>query len=98
MSFFRFHRSVKLFLAVRWNIGKKSSSLSFGGKGFHDSKAPRASLTKIVVPDMSEDNSGVEVQMHDPTATVPPGDTDFLKGAAEGQSRPLHYPLSILVT
>lgn len=35
MGFFRFRRSFKLFPGVRWNIGKKSSSLSIGGRGAH---------------------------------------------------------------
>jgi len=33
MGFFRFRRSIKLFPGIRWNIGKKSSSLSIGGRG-----------------------------------------------------------------
>ena len=35
MGFFRFRRSIKLFPGVRWNIGKKSTSLSIGGRGAH---------------------------------------------------------------
>jgi len=51
MGFFRFRRSVKLFPGVRWNIGKRSSSLSFGGKGFHYTVGgPRGSRTTVGIP------------------------------------------------
>ncbi|MFZ0615366.1 MAG: DUF4236 domain-containing protein [Chthoniobacterales bacterium] len=51
MGFFRFRRSVKLFPGVRWNIGKKSSSLSFGGKGAHYTVGgPRGSRTTVGIP------------------------------------------------
>jgi hypothetical protein len=36
MGFFRFRRSIKLFPGVRWNFGKKSSSLSIGGRLMHN--------------------------------------------------------------
>ena len=51
MGFFRFRRSIKLFPGVRWNIGKKSSSLSFGGKGAHYTVGgPRGSRTTVGIP------------------------------------------------
>jgi hypothetical protein len=50
MGYFRFRRSVKLFPGVRWNIGKKSSSLSFGGKGFHYTVGPRGGRTTVGIP------------------------------------------------
>ncbi|MCE9588145.1 MAG: DUF4236 domain-containing protein [Verrucomicrobia bacterium] len=51
MGFFRFRRSIKLFPGVLWNIGKKSSSLSFGGKGAHYTVGgPRGSRTTVGIP------------------------------------------------
>lgn len=50
MGFFRFRRSVKLFPGVRWNIGKSSSSLSFGGRGYHYTVGSRGSRTTIGIP------------------------------------------------
>jgi Protein of unknown function (DUF4236) len=50
MGFFRFRRSVKLFPGVRWNIGKRSSSLSFGGRGFHYTIGPKGGRTTVGIP------------------------------------------------
>lgn len=51
MGFFRFRRSIKLFPGVRWNFGKRSSSVSFGGKGFHYTVGgPRGSRTTVGIP------------------------------------------------
>ena len=35
MGYFRFRRSFKILPGVKWNLGKKSSSVSLGGRGFH---------------------------------------------------------------
>jgi hypothetical protein len=50
MGFFRFRRSIKLFFGVRWNIGKKSSSLSIGGRGAHYTVGTSGSRTTIGIP------------------------------------------------
>ena len=51
MGFFRFRRSIKLFPGVRWNLGKKSSSLSIGGRGAHYTVGgPRGSRTTVGIP------------------------------------------------
>jgi len=50
MGFFRFRRSIKLFPGVRWNIGKKSSSLSIGGRGAHYTVGTSGSRTTIGIP------------------------------------------------
>jgi len=51
MGFFRFRRSLRIFPGVRWNIGKRSSSVSFGGKGFHYTVGgPRGSRTTVGIP------------------------------------------------
>ena len=50
MGFYRFRRSIKLFPGVRWNIGKKSSSLSFGGRGAHYTVGTSGSRTTVGIP------------------------------------------------
>lgn len=50
MGFFRFRRSIKLFPGVRWNIGKKSTSLSFGGRGASYTVGTSGSRTTVGIP------------------------------------------------
>ena len=51
MGFFRFRRSFKIAPGIRWNLGKRSSSISFGGKGFHYTVGgPRGSRTTVGIP------------------------------------------------
>ena len=50
MGFFRFRRSVKLFPGVRWNFGKKSTSLSIGPRGAHYTVGTSGSRTTIGIP------------------------------------------------
>jgi hypothetical protein len=50
MGFFRFRRSIKLFPGFRWNIGKKSSSLSIGGRGAHYTVGTSGSRTTVGIP------------------------------------------------
>jgi len=50
MGFFRFRRSVKILPGVRWNIGKKSSSLSIGGPGAHYTFGTAGSRTTVGIP------------------------------------------------
>ena len=51
MGFFRFRRSFKIAPGIRWNLGKRSSSISFGGKGFHyTAGGPRGSRTTVGIP------------------------------------------------
>ena len=51
MGFFRFRRSIKIAPGIRWNLGKRSSSISFGGKGFHYTVGgPRGSRTTVGIP------------------------------------------------
>ena len=50
MGFFRFRRSFKLFPGVRWNIGKKGSSLSIGGRGAHYTVGTSGSRTTVGIP------------------------------------------------
>lgn len=50
MGFFRFRRSVKLFPGVRWNFGKKSTSLSIGGRGANYTVGTSGSRTTVGIP------------------------------------------------
>ena len=50
MGFFRFRRTIKLFPGIRWNIGKKSSSLSIGGRGAHYTVGTSGSRTTVGIP------------------------------------------------
>jgi len=50
MGFFRFRRSLKIFPGVRWNIGKKSSSLSFGVRGAHYTVGTAGRRTTVGIP------------------------------------------------
>lgn len=50
MGFFRFRRSIKLFPGVRWNIGKKSTSLSFGVRGANYTVGTSGSRSTVGIP------------------------------------------------
>ncbi len=50
MGFFRFRRSVKLFPGIRWNFGKKSTSLSIGGRGANYTVGTSGSRTTVGIP------------------------------------------------
>lgn len=50
MGYFRFRRSFKILPGVRWNIGKKSSSVSLGGRGFHYTLGPAGQRTTVGLP------------------------------------------------
>ena len=45
---FRFRKSFKVAPGIRLNVGKKSSSVSFGGKGFHTSVSTSGRRTRTV--------------------------------------------------
>jgi hypothetical protein len=46
----RFRRSIKILPGVRWNFGKRSSSLSVGGRGYHVTVGPRGVRRTIGLP------------------------------------------------
>jgi hypothetical protein len=70
MGYFRFRRRIKLFPGVHWNIGKKSSSLSFGGRGFTHTIGQQGSRTTVGIPGTGL--SYTHVQPHSPPASPPP--------------------------
>ena len=50
MGFFRFRRSFKIFPGIRLNLGKKSTSLSIGGRGARYTFGTAGSRTTIGIP------------------------------------------------
>ena len=50
MGYFRFRRSFKILPGLRWNIGKKSSSVSLGGRGFHYTIGSSGARTTVGLP------------------------------------------------
>lgn len=50
MGFFRFRRTIKILPGIRWNIGKKSTSLSLGPRGAHFTVGTAGSRTTVGIP------------------------------------------------
>lgn len=50
MGFFRFRRSVKILPGLRWNIGKRGSSFSVGGRGMTVNFSKRGTRTTVGIP------------------------------------------------
>ena len=50
MGFFRFCRSIKIAPGIRWNFGKKSTSLSIGGRGANYTVGTSGSRTTVGIP------------------------------------------------
>ena len=50
MGYFRFRRTFKLLPGVRWNIGKKSTSVSFGGRGLTYTLGTKGSRATVGIP------------------------------------------------
>jgi Protein of unknown function (DUF4236) len=50
MGYFRFRRSIKIARGVRWNIGKKGSSISLGGHGLTHTISAKGSRTTVGIP------------------------------------------------
>jgi hypothetical protein len=67
MGYFRFRRRIKIAPGVHWNIGKKGSSLSFGGRGVTYTMGPQGSRTTVGIPGTGV--SYTHVQSHSPPTT-----------------------------
>jgi uncharacterized protein DUF4236 len=67
MGYFRFRRRIKIAPGVHWNIGKKGSSLSFGGRGVTYTVGPQGSRTTVGIPGTGV--SYTHVQSHSPPTT-----------------------------
>lgn len=95
MGFFRFRRSVKLFPGVRWNIGKSSSSLSFGGRGYHYTVGTAGSRTTFGIPGTGLSytdihSSHAKVNTHAKWMDVPPPSQEWLD--ANKPQINIHFP------
>ena len=70
MGFFRFRRSIGIFPGVRWNIGKKSTSVSFGPRGLKYTIGTRGSRTTVGIPGTGI--SYTQVHSSKPGSPTPP--------------------------
>jgi Protein of unknown function (DUF4236)/Bacterial SH3 domain len=70
MGYFRFRRSIGIFPGVRWNIGKKSTSVSFGPRGLKYTIGTQGSRTTVGIPGTGI--SYTQVHSSKPGSTTPP--------------------------
>jgi hypothetical protein len=70
MGYFRFRRRLKLFPGCYWNIGRRSSSLSVGTKGYHKCFSRRGTRTTYSLPGSGLSYSDYSPRGH--TAKPPP--------------------------
>jgi uncharacterized protein DUF4236/SH3 domain-containing protein len=71
MGYFRFRRSIKILPGVRWNIGKKSTSVSLGGRGLTYTIGTKGSRTTVGIPGTGL--SYTQIHSHSkPGSAVPP--------------------------
>lgn len=76
MGFFRFRRSIKIAPGIRWNIGKKSTSVSLGGHGLTYTVGTKGSRTTIGLP-----GTGVSyTQIHASSKASPPSPPPLAAG------------------
>ena len=69
MGFLRFRRSIKIPPGIRLNLGKRSTSVSIGGRGAHVTLRPgHTARSTIGIP-----GSGVSYTQGGQTAAKPPG-------------------------
>jgi hypothetical protein len=73
MGYFQFRRRIKIAPGVHWNIGKKGSSVSFGGHGLSHTIGPQGSRTTIGIPGTGV--SYTHVQPHSTPNPPPPTPT-----------------------
>src|SRR6266540_1506795 len=70
MGFFRFRRSIKILPGVRWNFGKKSTSVSFGPRGLKYTIGTQGSRTTVGIPGTGL--SYTQVHSSKPGSATPP--------------------------
>jgi hypothetical protein len=99
MGYFRFRRSIRIFPGVRWNIGKKSSSVSFGPRGLKYTIGTQGSRTTVGIP-----GTGISyTQVHSskpgsttPPPPLPPGSASMQNPAKRSRSK-VFYALGFIV-
>ena len=89
MGFFRFRRSIRILPGVRWNIGKRSSSVSFGGRGFHYTIGTHGTRTTVGVPGTGLSYTSTS-GTHQTSARRPPIDPDQLQAWSAKQQETFH--------
>src|SRR5437899_9281050 len=92
MGFFRFHRRIKILPGVHWSIGKKSSSVSFGGRGLTYTIGPKGSRTTVGVPGTGLSYTHIQSNPPQPTpSSMPPAPAKPLPPPLAGSASP-QYP------
>lgn len=96
MGFFRFRRSIKILPGVRWNIGKKSTSLSVGPRGAHITVGTAGTRTSVGIPGtglsyINVSRAHSHVSQHSPgAANIPVPSASWV--AAQHGTATLHVP------
>jgi len=95
MGFFRFRRSIKIAPGVRWNLGKKSTSLSFGPRGAHYTIGTAGSRTTVGIPGTGLSYTDIhhshrKVTRHEDYAKLPIPDAKWI--ASQHKETTLSYP------
>jgi hypothetical protein len=86
MGFFRFRRSIRIAPGVRWNIGKKGSSVSFGGHGLTHTIGAKGSRTTIGIPGTGVSYTQVHSSPKRPSAAPPP--LPIITSSSPGTKKP----------
>src|SRR4029077_18328447 len=90
MGFFRFRRSIGIFPGVRWNIGKKSTSVSFGPRGLKYTIGTRGSRTTVGIPGTGLSYTQVhspKPESTTPQPPLPPASASIQNPAKRGRSK-----------
>lgn len=82
MGYFRFRRSIKIAPGVRWNIGKKGSSISVGGHGITHTIGPKGSRTTIGIPGTGVSYTHIHSSTTKSGQTSPPPAVPSVTGSA----------------
>ena len=90
MGYFRFRRSIRIFPGVRWNIGKKSTSVSFGPRGLKYTIGTQGSRTTVGIPGTGM--SYTQVHSSKPGSTTPPSTSASPPNPPPTTSAPLNPP------
>src|SRR6266542_3789705 len=94
MGFFRFRRSIKILPGVRWNFGKKSTSVSFGPRGLKYTIGTQGSRTTVGIPGTGL--SYTQVHASKPGSTTPP--PPLPPGSAPTQTQAKRRPSRVFYT
>jgi hypothetical protein len=96
MGYFRFRRSIGIFPGVRWNIGKKSTSVSFGPRGLKYTIGTRGSRTTVGIPGTGISYTQVHSSKPGSTTPPPPASASMQNPAKRSRSK-VFYALGFIV-